>query len=100
MNNFYKKYNNFIKEKQKDLIGYNKTEIMKMFLKTLPTGKSFDKHQIEEVVRLHNLAVPVEDLIKYGNDCNWLTKKGTSFKSCVIFCNVYNSVYLQLRRFK
>ena len=69
--------------------------MQKLELKKLPRGRVFSERELEEVVRLGALKVPVEKLIEYGEQCNWLTRKGKSFSSAVVFANAYNGVYLR-----
>lgn len=61
----------------------------------MPRGRVFSERELQEVVLLNNLKVPVDKLIEYGEACNWLTRKGKSFSSAVIFADAYNSVYIQ-----
>lgn len=76
----------------------NKRMKRKMYLRSLPAGEKFSRDEMEFFCREHHLAVPVERLIEYGEECNWLTLKGKSFYSCEVFCTVYNGIYLQEMR--
>lgn len=67
-----------------------KKELMK-----LPTGRVFSLRELNDAVQNMNVKVPVEKLVEYGEACNWLTRKGKSFSSVVIFVAAYNSVYIQ-----
>lgn len=67
-----------------------KRELMK-----LPTGRVFSLRELNDAVQFMNVKVPVEKLVEYGESCNWLTRKGKSFSSVVVFVAAYNSVYLQ-----
>lgn len=70
----------------------------KYLLKQLPKGKEFSEGMLEEAVKICNVKIPVEKLIEYGNECNWLTRKGQPFKSISAFVNSYNGVWLQEQR--
>lgn len=69
--------------------------MQKLELRKLPRGRVFSERELEEVVRLGALKVPVEKLIEYGEECNWLTRQGKPFSSAVVFANAYNGVYLR-----
>lgn len=69
--------------------------MQKIELRRLPRGRVFSERELQEAILLSGLKVPLERLIEYGEECNWLTRKGKSFSSAVVFANAYNGVYIQ-----
>lgn len=61
----------------------------------MPKGEEFSRERLEEACARCHTRVPVDRLIEYGNECNWLTRHGRSFKTIEAFVCSYNSVWLQ-----
>ena len=58
-------------------------------------------YSVEKLIQIKQnlkLAIPIDELLAYGNDCNWLTRNGRPFSSAKIFCVVYNGVWLEKQR--
>ena len=73
-------------------------EKKRAYLRTLPTGHIFPRKDLEDFLSAHNMVIPVDILISYGNRCNWLTLKGKPFKTLGAFCSSFNGVYLEKMR--
>ena len=77
----------------------NRKERYKAFLREYyPGAKPFSVESMERVRQRLKLEIPLDCLITYGNERNWLTKNGTPFKDVKVFCTVFNGVWLQEQR--
>lgn len=63
-----------------------------------PKTKPFSVASLMRVKQELNLEIPLDDLITYGNQRNWLTKDGKPYKSVIVFCTVWNGVWLEEQR--
>lgn len=76
-----------------------KTERYKAFLReAYPKQEPFTIEQLAKEKQENNLAIPLTELVKYGEECNWLTNWGLRFKSAKTFCAAYNGVWIDKKR--
>ena len=67
----------------------------KAYLRTLTPGKSFSREELEKEIKKNGLLCNVDYLLMKGQECNWLTRAGRSFKTIAAFANSYNSVFVE-----
>lgn len=77
----------------------NRSERYKAFLReSYPKQEGYSAQKLWQVLEKKELQIPLTELIKYGEECNWLTRNGTPFQNIEIFCTVYNGVWLEKQR--
>lgn len=72
-----------------------KSDRYKAFLREhYPKQEGYTASKLCYWIERLNLRIPLMELIKYGEECNWLTRDGKPFKNIAVFCTVYNGVWI------
>lgn len=75
-------------------------ERYKAFLRECyPRTKPFSLTSIIRTKQELNLEIPLDELITYGNERNWLTLDGLPYRNVKTFCTVWNGIWLEKQRY-
>ena len=61
-------------------------------------AKPFSIASMQRIKEELNLPIPLDELVSFGNQRNWLTKDGKPYQNVRIFCTVWNGVWLDKQR--
>ena len=74
----------------------DRKERYKSFLRECyPPTKPFSIASMQRIIEEYNLKIPLDALVTYGNERNWLTQDGKPYQNVKVFCTVWNGVWLE-----